>query len=232
MYKAVLGHLHLDERNSVLDAGCGSGLFLTMASSTGAKIYGIDAAPGLLEITKQRLPEGTFMLEDLEEIPFTDNSFDVVAGFNSFQFAGDKIAALKQAKQAVRKGGKMVVAIWDEAKNSDASFVFASIGALLPPPPPNAPGPWALSAAGTMERICEDLDLTILHKEKIACPWLFTDQDELFKAFMCTGPAVKASEILGQQRVKDIIEQGSQPFRLADDIYFMNNYFNFFVLEK
>jgi 2-polyprenyl-3-methyl-5-hydroxy-6-metoxy-1,4-benzoquinol methylase len=49
----------------LLDAGCGSGLFLNMASAAGAWITGIDAAPGLLDISKKRLPDTTLLIEDL-----------------------------------------------------------------------------------------------------------------------------------------------------------------------
>src|SRR5664279_5863866 len=62
LYQAALRQLHLEEDMVLLDAGCGSGLFLTMASTTSVKIYGIDAATGLLNLTKKRLPEGTFLI--------------------------------------------------------------------------------------------------------------------------------------------------------------------------
>src|SRR5215211_5161865 len=97
LYKAVLKKIELNREMVLLDAGCGSGLFLKMASASGARIYGIDATPGLLKLTKQRVPGATLMLEDLEEIPFSENSFDLVTGFNSFQYSGDKLSALYQA---------------------------------------------------------------------------------------------------------------------------------------
>ncbi|MEP6951614.1 MAG: class I SAM-dependent methyltransferase, partial [Ginsengibacter sp.] len=232
LYKAVLQQLHLDEKTVLLDAGCGSGLFLKMASSGGAKIYGIDAAPGLLELTKQRLPKGTFLLEDLEEIPFSKGSFDLVTGFNSFQYARDKVSALNQARRVVRAGGKIILGLWDEPEYCEASSVFSSLAALLPPAPPDAPGPFALSAEGTIEKISQKLLLAILHKEKVCCPWMFTSLQDLFKAFMCIGPAVIAVEMLGEEKVKEVIKQSVQPFCIADEIYFMNNYFNFFILKK
>jgi SAM-dependent methyltransferase len=232
LYKAVLKQINVNEETVLLDAGCGSGLFLSMVSATGAKIYGIDAAPGLIHITQQRVPEATLMIEDLEEIPFGKNSFDVVTGFNSFQYAGDKLAALNQAKSVVREGGKIVVGIWDEAANCDSSIIFSTLGKLLTPPPPDAPGPFALSAEGRVESMAKELKLSVVHKEKIHCPLLFTNLEDLFKAFMSTGPAVKASETLGVEKVKEIIKSSSEPFRIAEEVYFMSNYFNFFVLQK
>lgn len=232
LYRAVLKQLNLNKETTLLDAGCGSGLFLTMVAQAGVKIYGIDAAPGLMKLTKERVSSGTFLLEDLEEIPFGENSFDIVTGFNSFQYAGDKAAALAQAKRVVRPGGKIVLGLWDEPRFCDSSLVFSSLAALLPPPPPDAPGPWALSSEGTMAKMSQDLGLRIIYKEKVACPWMYTSLEDMYKAFMCTGPAVKAAETLGVEKVKEVIAKSSEPFRLTDEVYFMNNYFNFFILQK
>ena len=78
MYRSVLRQLYLNEEKMLLDAGCGAGLFLSMVIPTGATVHGIDAAPGLLEISKRRLPGVTLMIEDLEAIPFSDETFDYV----------------------------------------------------------------------------------------------------------------------------------------------------------
>ena len=91
MYRKVLEQLNLSEDTLLLDAGCGSGLFSGMAIEKGAQVLGIDAAPGLLEIARERNPLNNFLEEDLEALPFADNSFHVVTGFNSFQYAGSTI---------------------------------------------------------------------------------------------------------------------------------------------
>src|SRR5215216_2229011 len=70
MYQEALNNLQLTEETMLLDAGCGSGLFLSMASITGAYIYGIDAAPGMLSFSKKRLPGTCLLVEDLEALPF------------------------------------------------------------------------------------------------------------------------------------------------------------------
>jgi ubiquinone/menaquinone biosynthesis C-methylase UbiE len=46
--------------------------------------------------------------EDLEALPFKEATFDVVAGFNSFQYAGDFENALKEAKRVLKTGGEIV----------------------------------------------------------------------------------------------------------------------------
>ena len=74
--------MKLNERQMVLDAGCGSGLFSSMVIQKGAKLIGIDAAPGLLELARKRNPENSFLEEDLEKLPFNDSNFDVVIAIN------------------------------------------------------------------------------------------------------------------------------------------------------
>src|SRR5215831_2572628 len=109
MYKKVMQKLSLTSDTLLLDAGCGSGLFSFMAIQEGAQVVGVDAAPGLLEIARDRNPNNNFLEEDLEKLPFNDNTFDVVAGFNSFQYAGDFQAALTEAKRVLRPGGRLVI---------------------------------------------------------------------------------------------------------------------------
>src|SRR5215212_10391565 len=62
----------------LLDAGCGAGGASVIAADRGAKVSGIDASPALIEIARERLPNGDFRIGDLEALPFEDATFDVV----------------------------------------------------------------------------------------------------------------------------------------------------------
>jgi SAM-dependent methyltransferase len=124
LYKKTLEELQLNEDVLLLDAGCGSGLFSHMAIATGAQVIGTDAAPGLLEMARERNPRNNFLEEDLESLPFATESFHVVAGFNSFQYAGNFTAALAEAKRVLKPGGRLVVGIWDKPEASEATNVL------------------------------------------------------------------------------------------------------------
>ena len=134
MYQVVVTQLELSDKDRLLDAGCGSGLFIHLATRTGAEIVGVDAAQGLLELARLRNPQISFLQEDLETLPFKDNNFDVVTGFNSFQYAGSFENALQEAKRVLKPGGRLVIGIWDKPHLSDATNVLKAIGSLLPPP--------------------------------------------------------------------------------------------------
>ena len=140
--KKCWSSLDLTEDTLLLDAGCGAGLFSFMAINAGAQVIGIDAAPGLLEVARQRNPENNFMEEDLEALPFASEGFNVVVGFNSFQYAGNFEKAVQEAKRVLKPGGRLVICIWDKPELSEATDVLKAIGTLLPPPPPGTPGPF------------------------------------------------------------------------------------------
>ena len=123
LYKKTLEQLQPDEDSMLLDAGCGSGLFSHMAISTGAQVVGVDAAPGLLSVARERNPQHNFLEEDLESLPFSSGTFDIVAGFNSFQYAGNFTNALSEAKRVLKTGGRLVIGIWDKPEYSDATTI-------------------------------------------------------------------------------------------------------------
>ena len=64
----------------VLDVGCASGGFYNiMRSLEPSVVYtGIDIAPPAIQMAKEKFPEGRFMVTDGIEMPFEDDSFDLV----------------------------------------------------------------------------------------------------------------------------------------------------------
>ena len=111
-----------------------------LAAGRYAYVAGLDAAPGMLASRASgadaRIEQG-----DIEELPFADASFDVVAGFNSFQYAATPGAALAEAHRVLRPGGKLFAAVWSPAEMCGLAGYLAALGSQLPAPPPGAPGP-------------------------------------------------------------------------------------------
>jgi ubiquinone/menaquinone biosynthesis C-methylase UbiE len=99
VYEAVFDRIRVGSGARCLDAGCGAGMAAQIAAMRGAQVSGIDAAEALLDVARQRTPAGDFRRGDLEELPFGDRSFDVVTGFNAFQYAGNPAVALREARR-------------------------------------------------------------------------------------------------------------------------------------
>lgn len=102
---------------------------------------GIDASAGLVAIARARLPAADIRVGELEELPFTDGTFDVVTGFNSFQYAADRVHGLAEAGRVTKPGGCVVAAVWGAPERCEAGAYLAALGKLMPPPPAGAPGP-------------------------------------------------------------------------------------------
>lgn len=84
VYLAALDRLNVDGATNYLDIGCGAGMAAQLASERGASVTGIDAAAPLIEVARQRTPDGEFHVGDIEALPFDDDTFNCVTGFNSF----------------------------------------------------------------------------------------------------------------------------------------------------
>src|SRR5262249_52961193 len=119
VYEAALRSIGLRPDMHVLDVGCGTGVFLRMCADRGAAVGGVDASEGLLELAQARVPEADLRLEDLQALPYDDDSFDVVTGFTSFFFADDMAAALREAARVARRAAPVVIQAFGRPEKCD-----------------------------------------------------------------------------------------------------------------
>jgi SAM-dependent methyltransferase len=187
-----------------------------IAATRGAKVSGFDAADALLAIARERVPAGDFRLADLEDVPFGDATFDVVTGFNSFQFAGDPVRALGEARRVTKPGGKVVVMTWGEPEGMEAAAIVASLRSLLPPPPPGAPGPFALSEAMKLRAFAEAAGLTVEDVVDVDSPWSYRDESTALRGLASSGVAARAAALSGAEAVNAAHRAALAPFRQAD----------------
>src|SRR6202035_854618 len=156
-----------------LDVGCGSGMAARIAADRGAKVAGIDAAEALLAIARSRTPNGKFEQSDLESLPFADKTFDVITGFNSFQYAGNPVVALKEARRVSKPDGYIAIVTWGQPDGMEAASAVTALRPLLPPPPPGAPGPFALSDESALRKFAADAKLTPIAVFDVDCPFVY-----------------------------------------------------------
>lgn len=122
-YEEAIRLVGLEPGRRVLEVGCGTGVFLRRAADLGADVFGIDASEALLGLARERVPEADLRLGDMEALPFDDDSFDVVAGFNAF-FAVDMVGALRAGRVA-KPGAPVVVQVWGRHDRCDLEAMKA-----------------------------------------------------------------------------------------------------------
>jgi len=231
-YTYVLGFLKNVNRLRLLDVGCGSGIFSDMANGKGAEVTGIDASDKLIEEAKLRNPNIPFLTGEMEELPFEDELFDIVCGFNSFQYAANTKNALTEAKRVLKTGGKLVAMIWGNKEDCEAATYLRAVGSLLPPPPPGAPGPFALTENRLLESILEDIGFKIINDDDVPSIWNYPDIETALKGLLAVGPAAKAIENRGFDEVYDTVSKAVQPYVQTDKHVIYKNKFRIVIAEK
>ena len=198
LFDAVLRETAVGASTALLDIGCGSGMFCQMAAKLGAQVSGLDAAEPLLAIARERTPQGGFRTGEMEELPYAERTFDVVAGFNSFQFAASPVHALKEARRVSRPGASLVITAFGKREDTEATAYFAALGSLLPTPPPGTPGPFALSVDGALEALVAEAGMHPGKVEEFDCPWAYPDETTLLRGLLSSGPGIRAIQHAGE----------------------------------
>lgn len=232
MYEAAFDAAGLAAGQRYLDIGCGAGLAVSLAAKRGAEASGLDAAAGLAELARNRTPDADIRVGELEELPFADGSFDVVSGFNSFQYAADKVNGLAQAKRVMKDDGKLIVLVWGQPEDCEMAGYLKALGGLLPPPPPGAPGPWALSPPGALEELAGKAGLRTIDAQTVPITFDFANQEEAVRGLLAPGPATLAIQTSGEGTVAEAIRGAIAPYRRADGSYRLHNVFRFIVAVK
>jgi SAM-dependent methyltransferase len=231
VYVVALARVGLKEGTKYLDAGCGAGMAAQIADERGADVTGVDAAPNLLAIARERVPAGTFHQGDLENLPLPDHTFDCVTGFNSFQFAGNPGAALREAKRVAKPGASVVIMTWGKPEGMEAASLLAALRPLMPPPPPGAPGPFALSDEAALRSFASGAGLKPLEILEVDCPWIYPNLESGLKGLKSSGGAARAIENSGESAVDEAHAKALAPFRQSDGTYRIGAVFRCLIAE-
>jgi SAM-dependent methyltransferase len=226
-YTAALDALKVRAGTRMLDVGCGAGLALRLAADRGADVSGIDAAPGLLEYARRRVPGAEIVQGDLQWLPFGDDTFDVVTGFNSFQYAADPTQALAEARRVVASGGRVLALVWSPIEMCELAPHLQSLGALMPPPPPGAPGPFSLSERDALEALFAAAGLEVAEVRDVLCTFAYPDTDTAVAALSSAGPVARVAEHAGWDAVRADIERFLASRRQPDGTYAIRNPFRY-----
>lgn len=97
----------------VLDAGCGEGNLSILMAKKGARVVGIDISEPNIEASKSYANEEgcnvEFLLGDLENLPFADDSFDLVVSSHVLEHLSDFDKGLREMARVSKR--RIVAAI-------------------------------------------------------------------------------------------------------------------------
>jgi SAM-dependent methyltransferase len=212
--RAIIEAAAIGPGTRVVDVGCGSGEFLQLLTTIGARAVGADPAPRMVEVA---LTRGAEVLEaGAEALPFADATFDVATAVNALQFAEDTTEALHEMARVVGPDGHVVIANWAEGPLNDIDVVERAVTAALDEEPhPDGP----LRPAGGIEAALADAGLEVVASGVVAMPWVAGDEATLVRGILLGEDASTMAEL------HDTIVAAATPFRDDAGGYTLQNTF-------
>ena len=94
-----------------LELGCGTGIILNMADLVAKKAFGIDLSPGMAKMSQKKGLDAR--VGSATEIPFKDNTFDIVYSFKVLAHIPDIKKAVQEATRVTKKGGVLALEFYN-----------------------------------------------------------------------------------------------------------------------
>src|ERR1700761_494156 len=228
-YEAALARVDLEPGQLVLDIGCGVGAFLRLITELGARPHGLDASEALLEIARQRLPHAHLRIGDMEALPYEDDTFDLVTGFNAFFFANDIVAAMREAGRVAKPGAAVVIQVWGPHERNDLEAMKEIVRPFMPPRSVDAPPEPEYSEPGVLEGLAGQAGLTPRSAFDTSWAFEFPDEDTMRRALCAPAGGARPVGSEGEQQFKDALSAGLAKYRASDGSYRLQNEYHFLI---
>ena len=147
----------------VLDIAAGTGNAAIPAAATGAAVIASDLTPELFVAGRANAAAAGVEIEwveaDAEDLPFEDDSFDMVLSTFGIMFAPRHEVAAAEAVRVLRPGGRFGFCCWKP--DGRIGQFFQTIGRHMPPPPEGFVPPPAWGTREHVEELFADLGVTL-----------------------------------------------------------------------
>lgn len=195
---ALVEALGVGHNMSLLDVGAGTGNVAVAAARRGAKVIASDLTPELIEAGKKRTANEGLDIEwreaDAEELPFEDDSFDVVTSCFGAMFAPRADRTASELVRVAKPGGKVGFTAW--SLDGFQGQVFKVTSSYMPPQPEGIDSPLSWGVEATARERFEKYASKVEIKRRTV-PWLF-ESVEAWEEWSSTHvpPVVVAKQLL------------------------------------
>ena len=153
----LLAALQLDAPYRIADVGCGGGgttQAIARRAQAGSAVHGFDISPALIDAARGRAASDecaiTFSLADVATAPAPDVPYDRLVSRFGIMFYDDPPAAFANLAHWLSPGGRFAFAAWGPPADNPWMASLREVAADiidLPPPDPEAPGPFRYAGA-------------------------------------------------------------------------------------
>jgi SAM-dependent methyltransferase len=228
-YEAALARVDLRPGDLVLDVGCGVGTFLGLVRARGARPVGIDASEALVRLARERLPDADLRVGEMEALPYECDTFDLVTGFNSFFFADDIVAAVRNAARVAKPGAPVVIQVWGPHERNDLEAMKRIARPFFPPRPGDAPPELDFSQPGVLEEIAAQAGLTPEQTFDATWSFEFADDETMTRALMAPAGLPVLVGAKREPEFRRALIDGLASYRSSDGGYRLSNQYHYLI---
>ena len=223
LYAAVLDATDVGLGTSVLDLGCGAGLFARAAADRGARVTGIDTSATAVRLAAAEVPQGTFAVGAAEHPP--PGPFDVVTAVQLLAHVADPVAVLAAA---ARSGRVVAATVWGREAECDVRVFGEALAPWLGPRRP-PPGPPPLPEAERLRRLAERAGLVAERVGEVVCPFEYADEQELLEPLLESAMGRAVGRRAGPAVLRSAVLRHLEPYRTEAGGYRLDNLFRILV---
>jgi ubiquinone/menaquinone biosynthesis C-methylase UbiE len=107
---------YVKPNESVLDLGCGNGRLYQLFEKNQVSYTGSDQSEELIKLAKEKFVDASFVVSEMTELPFEDNSFDSIwamASYHHLPTDEQRQKGLDEMKRVLKPGGRIIMLNWN-----------------------------------------------------------------------------------------------------------------------
>jgi SAM-dependent methyltransferase len=116
----------------VLEVGCGAGVDLARFAKGGARVTGVDVAESAIELARSNFSQqslsGRFQVANGEDLPFADDTFDLVYAHGVVQYTADPQKLISECRRVLRSGGTAIFQVYNRVSWLNALSKLMKVG--------------------------------------------------------------------------------------------------------
>jgi SAM-dependent methyltransferase len=117
---------------SVLEVGCGAGVDLARFARGGARVTGVDLAQSAIALARSNFEQqglsGEFRVANGEELPFPNDSFDLVYAHGVVQYTTNPGRLVAECHRVLKPGGEAIFQVYNRVSWLNALAKLMKVG--------------------------------------------------------------------------------------------------------
>lgn len=208
----------------VLDVASGPGYVSAKAAERGATTVGVDNAEAMISIARRSHPALDFRPGNVEDLPFSDRSFDAVVGNFIMLHLGRPERAASEFVRVLVPGGRLALTVWDVPEEARVFGVFldavAAAGASPPEEIPVGPSFFRFSDEHEFDHLLRGQGLDEIEVETIFFSHSEPSSDALWSGLL--GGTVRTSALIFgqpgnmQREIRAAFDRMVEQYRIDD----------------